>query len=189
MEVRGSILQSVAKFVRSKFGEDGWDHWLAKVTGTAREIYVGTIDPERWYPLKATLIEPTANVAQLFYNWDLKKAAWDLGRFSADFKFKGARKILVKIPSPNYYIRKGVEFLPSFYRPAKLNVEENREGFARVRVTLFPDMDTTTQFRIAGWMQRGLELNGCKNVEVQITKALTNFDPYSEYQVSWAMKR
>jgi hypothetical protein len=39
--------------------------------------------------------------------------------------------------------------------------------------------------RIAGWMQRALEINGCKNIIVKMPKSLTKGDPVTEYLVNW----
>jgi hypothetical protein len=38
--------------------------------------------------------------------------------------------------------------------------------------------------RIAGWMQRALEINGCKNVTLKIPKSLARGDSVTEYSVT-----
>ena len=186
MDVRGAILISLIQHVRQEFGQGGFAKWLNLVTPEARLILLSEIDEEGWYPLKTAMIEPMSNMAQAFYNWDLKKAAWLFGRFSAEYRFKGLKRLLLKLPSANYFVAKAGEFLPSYYRPCTIEVPENDEKRAVVRITEFPEMDKTTEFRIAGWIERGLELNGCKDIQVEIRKSLTNFDRFTEYVIRWA---
>ena len=142
-------------------------------------------DQEAWFPLKEMLIEPMANIAQLFYDWDLKAAAWEFGRLSADVRFHGVLKLLVKIPSPNSPDQQGRRILASYYRPCTISVPVSEPKFCLVRITHFPEMDKTTEFRICGWMERALEIAGCKDVKVDIVKSLTNFQPVSEYELRW----
>ncbi len=184
-EVKGVVIKSTAKMILDKFGQYGLKKWLELISPAARRIYTSEINPEAWFPLKELLIEPMANIAQLFYDWDLKKAAWDFGRMSADFRFQGISKLLVKIPKPNTLIEKAGEFMTSYYRPCQINVPLSDKKHCVVRITQFPDLDKTTEFRICGWMQRALEISGCKNVKVEIVKSLTNFQPVSEYELRW----
>ena len=188
MLVRGKAIVIIPVFIKKKFGEEGLIYWLSKITPEARLVYDSKIDENNWFPLKTILIEPTANIAHLFYNWDLTTAAWELGRFSADNRFSGIAKLLVKFPTPNYFINKGVEYLPDYYKPCELKIVENSDGFSVLRITYFPEMDKTTEYRIGGWMARGLEMNGCKNLRVDITKSLTSFNAYTEYQITWRKK-
>lgn len=188
MMVRGKTIILIPPFIKKKFGEEGLIYWLNKITPQARKVYDGKIDVNAWYPLKEILLEPTANIAGLFYEWKIQPAAWELGRYSAEYRFAGVGKILIKFPSPNYFVSKGVEYLTDYYRPCELQVHENGDGYAVVRVTRFPEIDKTVEFRIGGWIERGLEMNGCKDLNVEITKYLTHFDPYTEYSIHWRPK-
>jgi hypothetical protein len=166
MQVRGKAIVVIPGFIKKNFGEEGLIYWLSKITPEARHIYESKIDGNKWYSLKTVLIEPTANIAHLFYNWNLKSAAWELGRYSADNRFGGISKLLIKFPCES-------------------RIVENSDGLSILHITCFPEMDSTTEFRIGGWIQRGLEINGCKNLQVNITKSLTRFDAYTEYQINW----
>jgi hypothetical protein len=185
MQVRGKAIVVIPGFIKKNFGEEGLIYWLSKITPEARHIYESKIDGNKWYSLKTVLIEPTANIAHLFYNWNLKSAAWELGRYSADNRFGGISKLLIKFPSPNFFVNKGAGYLSEYYRPCESRIVENSDGLSILHITCFPEMDSTTEFRIGGWIQRGLEINGCKNLQVNITKSLTRFDAYTEYQINW----
>ncbi|MCJ7524472.1 MAG: hypothetical protein MUP71_04510 [Candidatus Aminicenantes bacterium] len=184
-EVKGVIIHSIPKSILDKFGHYGLKRWLELISPHARNVYSSTVDQDAWFPLKETLVEPMANIAQLFYDWDLKAAAWDFGRMSADVRFHGVLKLLVKIPSATSLINKAGEFLASYYRPCSIYVPVKEPKFCVVRISQFPELDKTTEYRICGWMERALEISGCKEVKVDIVKSLTNFQPLSEYELRW----
>lgn len=184
-EVKGVIIQSIPKTILDKFGQYGLKRWLELISTHARKVYGSAIDQEAWFHLKETLSEPMANIAQLFYDWDLQAASWEFGRLGADIRVRGIHKILVKIPSPNSWVDKAGRHLLSCYRPCTIETPVNEPKHALLRVTYFPQMDKTTEFHICGWMQRALEIGGCKKVTVEILKSLTNFQPVSEYEVRW----
>ncbi len=185
MLVSGKVLIPMPKFVAKNFGKEGLERWLAAISVEAHRVFIFPIKPAGWYPLRDTLIKPTANIAQLFYNWDLKAAAWDLGRFSADSGLKNVFKLFVKLGPTQFFFNKATEFLASYYRPSAIEIVEVKNNSGIFRITEFPEMEKAVEYRIAGWVQRALEINGCKNVTIEIPKSLTDFKPYSEFRVSW----
>ncbi len=185
MEVKGRAIKSIQKYVREKFGQKGFDRWLDAISAEAYIVYSQPIDTNAWFPLKPILINPMANIAQLFYQWNLKDAAWEFGRYSADFGLKGPYRLFIKISSSKFFLQKASEFMSDYYRPSTIETTEYGDDFAVFRITKFPEMDKTTEYRISGWIERALEINGCKDVKVEITKSLTTFDPYTEFKINW----
>jgi hypothetical protein len=47
-------------------------------------------------------------------------------------------------------------------------------------------MAPVVEQRIAGWIQRALEIHGCRQPAVNITKSLTKGDPCTELDFSWS---
>jgi hypothetical protein len=185
MQVSGKALVPMPKFVTKKFGKEGLDLWLEAISVEAHRVFIFPIKQAEWYPLQDTMTKPTANIAQLFYNWDLKAAAWELGRFSANSGLKNVYKLFVKLGPTEFFFNKAREFLTSYYRPSAIEIVEVNSKNGIFRITVFPEMDKAVEYRIAGWVQRALEINGCKNVTIEIPKSLTNFKPFSEFRVSW----
>jgi len=184
-EVKGVIIASMPKMILEKYGQYGLKKWLELISPTARRIYTSDVNPDAWFPLKEALIEPMANIAQLFFDWDLKKAAWEFGRMSADNRFHGLLKLLVKLPKTNTLVEKAGEYLGSYCRRCTITVPLSDTNHCIVRISHFPELDKTTEYRICGWIERSLEISGGKNVKVEITKSLTNFQPVSEYDLRW----
>jgi len=185
MEVKGSILVSIPKYVKKNFGKDGFHNWFSYLSVDAKKIYFSKINENEWYPLKVSLIEPMANIAQVFYKWDLKKAAWELGRFSADYSIGTLKKLLFKVGSTVFFLNKAGEFMDGYYRPATIIAKEVKEGEGIFQITKFPEIENTVEYRIAGWMERVLEIAGNKDISVEITSSLAKLDPYTEFLVKW----
>ena len=150
----------------------------------AKNVYTYPIKKDEWFPLRQMMIEPTQLICDLFYNKSLKGAS-DCGRFSAEIGLKGISKLLVKLSNPKIIINKASTIMSTYYRPSKLEVQEYSDGNGIVHITQFPESDSYIEYRIAGWMERALEISGCRNVDVNITRTLTKDDPYTEYRITW----
>jgi hypothetical protein len=184
MQVKGSAIAFMPKIISKKYGEDALYQWLAKLSPYARELYISPISPQQWFPLKEALVEPTAIICQMFHNWDLQ-GAWELGRYSAEFGLRGIYKFFIRFGSPEFLINKAGDILPTYYEPSAIEVVNQGRGMAQVRITRFPEIDRIIEMRIGGWMQAALEICGCQNVRVEITKSLTRFQSCTEYEILW----
>jgi hypothetical protein len=184
MEIKGTGLASLPKFIQSKFGAEGFARWLASLAPEAQEIYQGDILISNWYPLSALYTEPTKAFCQVFYNGDLK-GAWDAGRYDADFSLKGVYSVFVKFGTPSIIIKQSSKIISAYFRPSKLEVVERTSNSATVRITEFSEINEYAEHRIGGYMERSLELNDCQDIKIKITKSASSGDQYTEYTVSW----
>ena len=154
------------------------------MTTEAREVYGSSIKKKDWYPLRDILSEPTKTMCGLFYNKSTR-GAWVCGRYSAELGLKGFYKVLVKLATPNILIKKAGTIIRSYYRPCSIEVVESSKNNVVLRITEFPEIDTIIECRIAGWMERAVEICGCRYVSVKIACSLTKYQQYTEYRVSW----
>ncbi len=185
MEVKGSVIASMPSFIENNFGKAGLSKWMEEISEGARNVFSIKIDEDNWYPLTVTLTEPMANLAHLFYEWDLKIASWELGRFSADFSVSSVKKLFFKFGSTKFFLNKAAEFMDGYYRPAKISPISVEEGEGIFHITKFDEIEKTVEFRIAGWIERVLEIAGNKNISVEVTQSLKDFKPYTEFLVKW----
>ena len=184
VEVKGTAIITVPLFIKERFGEGGLNQWIDALTPEARKVYQASVFASSWYPLKELLIEPLRKMCALFYAGDLKGAK-ESGRFSADYSLKGIYKIFVKLSSPESIVRRAGSILPMYYTPSEMKVVESRKGQGIVQITKFPDMDQVLEIRIAGWMERALEISGGKQPNIKITRSLTAGDSLSEFLATW----
>lgn len=183
-KVKGEAMLSIPLFIIKKYGNKAYNRWLNSLSPEAKKVYSSPIHKSDWYPLKEMIIEPTMKICELFYNNSLR-GAWDCGRYSAEYGLKGVYKVLVKLSSPLVLIKKGSSILPTYYKPTELEVVEHGKDFAIVHIKKFPEIDKSIENRIAGWMERAVEVTGCKHVTVNITKSMADKAKYTEYKIYW----
>jgi len=82
MEVKGTAVASIPKFIEDKFGADGLKRWLESLNADANYVYSVNILPGKWYSLYEILVEPTRQLCNVFYGGNMK-GAWETGRFNA----------------------------------------------------------------------------------------------------------
>ncbi|GEM_PF-699468 len=185
MQVRGRVISSTPKFILKNFGKEGYQKWAEAISLNAYKVYNDPIDEEKWFSLRESLIKPFSNIAQLFYDWDVKKACWEMGRFNADYGFTNVSKLRIKVGSTHSIFEKSDELINSNYKPCSTSLISTSDFSRLFRIKDFPEMDKTIEFHTAGWMERILEINGCKKIQVDISKSLTQAHPYSELKISW----
>jgi len=181
VEVKGTSVYTVPEFVRRKFGSR-YDEWLDSLSPSSRKIIEGALAYD-WYPLQEALIEPTEKFCDLFYGGE-EKGALEMGRFSAEFALKGIYKIFVKIGSPSFVISRASQIFSTYLRPGGMEVVERSSKRVVLHVVL-PESHGLLDLRIAGWMERALEMSGAKEPEIEITRSITKGDTVTEFVARW----
>lgn len=184
MDVKGTAVATLPLFIKHKFSDNGFNQWLNALSPEAKEVFSHQVMATSWFPLKSILVEPTQKMCTLFYNGNAR-GAWENGRFSADHALKGVYKIFIKLGSPEFLIKKASTILPTYYRPCTMELVSNQSQSAQVRITEFKEIDPTIEARIGGWIERALEISGCKDVKVSISQSLTTGKDYSEFCITW----
>ena len=54
MQVKGSAIMAMPKFVSEKHGDYGFKKWLDALSPQAKQVYGGHIMANNWYPFKET---------------------------------------------------------------------------------------------------------------------------------------
>lgn len=184
MKVKGTAVKSIQQFVREKH-PDQYDHWLKSLPVEAQRVMQDAIYATNWYSLHQAVVLPTEHIAHLFFNNDTKKGAWELGRYSAEIALSGVYKVFVKMSSPSFIINRATRIFSTYYHPATMIVPEKSDKSIVVHITEFETPHSTVENRIAGWVERALELSGCKEIKFTISKSLTLGDDLTEFLVSW----
>ncbi len=184
MEVKGAAIIIIPPFIKDRFGEEGFNQWIDALTPEARKVYQAPLLVSNWYPLRESLIESLRKMCDLFYDRHVKGAR-ESGRFSADYSLKGIYKIFVKLGSPEFMLRRAGTILPVYYTPSEMKVVECQKGQGIMQITKFSEMDKVLEIRIAGWMERAVEISGGKQPSIKITRSLTAGDPLSEFVATW----
>lgn len=184
MEVKGTAITVFPLFIEDRFGERALENWLDSLPEGSSKFFREGIDINRWYPYRQACVEPTVQVCQMFYEGKAS-GAWELGRYSADYALMGFYRSVVKLNTLNLYVERGGVMIAEYYRPCRSRTVSVEKGRAVIRVEDFPESHILVENRIAGWMQRAMEIRGCHRVGVEMKRSLASGDPFSEYIISW----
>lgn len=183
MEIKGPAVKSIPDYVK-KNHKARYTEWLDSLSSESKKIMGNPVYSTSWYPVKEAAIEPTEKMAQLFFSNRIE-AAWEAGKYSAESTLKGVYRIFVKASSPQYIISRASKVFTTYYRPSEMKVIDSTDKTVLVHITEFGEPNALLEYRIGGWMEKALELSGCKEVKVHIKKSLTKGDSVTEYSIRW----
>ena len=184
MEVKGSAVVVLPKFIKSNFGTKNFNLWLNSLSEEAKEVYKSKVLITSWFPLKTIFSEPTRKMCELFYKKDIM-GAWEVGRFSAEYALGGFYRAYVKNATTQALTKRASQIFGAYYRPSSMRIENIGEKRTILKITEFPEMDIIVEMRILGWIEKVLEICGCRNINLNVVKSLCQGDSTSEIDVTW----
>lgn len=183
MKVKGTAIVSLPDFIRGKLGEKKCGAWLESLPPRSKTIYSNQILGWKWYPMKYAMSIPLKNMCDMFYAGS-DDGAWESGRHSARVALKNVHHPVARGP-PEALIKRTEKLFTIYYTPSVAEAVEVSSGRGVLRLTYFAELNTFIEARLAGYLERGLEICGAKEVMVSITSSLTKGRPYSEFSLSW----
>ncbi len=184
MDIKGTAVKSIDEFVRKRFKDD-YNKWLTSLPESSRKIFFEGVLSNQWYSVKDAAIIPTEKIGELFYDKDNKKAAWECGRYSAESALTGIYKIYVKLSKPYHLIDRASRIFAAYYYDSVMSTRNHGKTSVDVVIEEFPFPSTVIEYRIAGWMESALELSGCHDVKILISKSLTRGDKETVFNLTW----
>jgi len=165
MDAKGTAVKTIPAFVKSAYPHE-YFNWIESLPQISKEIMLNPIMATDWFSATDAIIIPTTSIAEKFFNYDIKKAAWQLGRYSSDIALKGIYKIFIKITTPGFILSRASSMLETYYRPCTVKVVESKERSATVLFSGFPPDTEVIFYRIGGWAENTFEAVKCKNVSI-----------------------
>ncbi len=184
MKVKGTVLSSIDRFVKDNF-PNKHKEWKSKLPVASQKLYNEAIMATHWYDVDSGVIQPTKLVGEMFYDYNIKKAAWESGDYSAKVALTGIYKVFVLISTPAFMMARARKIMESFYDQAVIEVVDNRSKGITLHITEFPGANEIIDHRIAGWMDRALSICGCKELQTKITKSIAKGDELTEFVIDW----
>ena len=183
MEIKGAAVKSITDFVKEKHASE-FASWMKELPLESQQI-LSDIRSNNWYPIEEAAIAPTKLTGKIFFNNDISKAAWELGRYSAEVALKGIYKVYVKLSSATHIISRGSRIIEAFYMPSKLEVVDKRSNSIKIVFLEFDSKSEVIENRVGGWCEKALEISGCKDVKIKITSSLTKGDANTTIECNW----
>jgi hypothetical protein len=184
MKVKGTIISSIQTFVKDKFS-NRYQEWQQSLPSASQQILTNTVMASEWYDIESGLLAPTRLLAKMFYDGDLEKTSWEMGRYSAEVGLTGIYKVFVLIATPQFIMKRGGKILASFYQPSILTTSNERPKGVDILITEFENSTIITESRIGGWMEKALEICGVKNITIDKIKSIAEGDNITHYVVNW----
>ena len=184
MKIKGLTIKTTPEFVKKNFPAR-YHEWLNALPAPSRDIMANFIVVNQWYPITDALTVPLRMVGQIFYDNDWKKAVWEMGRFDAEDALTGIYKLYVRLGSPGHLISRAGRIMAAYYDDAEINIVASEKNRIVLHIVRFDEADEAIEYNMAGWIQRALEISGCKSVEIELTSSLARKDPVSEFIITW----
>jgi hypothetical protein len=184
MSVKGTAVAALPKFIEQKLGRDKYDQWFKALPAESKKLFSDEILASAWYPIKDACVAPTEAMCRLFYG-EQSQGARELGAFSAEVGLRGIYRAFVKLHSFPAFMNRSCAILEAYYRPCAAEVTEISANRACLKIKVFPGDAALVEYRIAGWMEKAMQIHGKKNPRVEIVKSLTRNDPYTELVATW----
>ncbi len=183
MNIKGSAVKSIKDYVETHHPEK-LNEWINSLPEESKKIFSNPIYATNWYPIDNAAVIPTEKIGEIIFN-SANKGAWESGRYSAEVSLNGIYKVFIRVLNPAYLIQRASKILPTYYSPSAMEVVEQGTKSVKVHITEFSNPNEIIEFRIAGWIERALEITKCKDLSVNITKSLAKGDNVTEYSISW----
>jgi hypothetical protein len=170
-KVKGSTVLPRLDYVKQKGGD------LEKILSLvnpdfAREVKKGIL-LNTWYDFSGYL-ELSRGADEVMGKGDLA-LVWDMGRFSAEYAFRGIYKMFYKIGTPEWVMKMGMSVWKQYYDTGKAQVVMEKVAKGKQARVCIEGYDPAAKGfdvfwrSVGGWTERSIELSGGKNVKV--TKA------------------
>lgn len=184
MKIKGTAVQTIPDFIKQTH-PTRYNEWFDALSPASQKIFKGMIITNGWFPMSEALVEPLKTTASLFYHSNQETAARTMGRFSANAALTGVYKFFVKIGSPIFLIERSSSLMKTYFDPSEIKVLNSTPKGCTMQITHFPEPDEIIEWNIAGWIERALEISGCKNPKAVVTKSLAKKHETTEICISW----
>jgi hypothetical protein len=184
MEIKGSAVKSIPDYIR-KTHPDKYHDWMEAMPESSQHFFKEGILPSNWYPMREAAIIPTEALGQILFQ-DASVGAWQCGRYSAETALTGIYKFFIKAASPFFIVDRAGKIFTTFYQPSMMEVVEKGSDYVVLHITRFDEPSHLIESRVAGWIEKAMEIHGFGYVVVNITKSLARGDSLTEMHVSWS---
>lgn len=183
--VRGTNLILLKEFVKTKFGEDGFQKWITAMQPSSSLIFKNDILSDEWYPYMPAFHNPYRLVCDLFYegaNTGIKEIA----EYSYNRIIPNWIKTLT-IFLPKYFILSySTEFIfKNLFDPVSIEIIKSRKGILIAHIKDFNEDSDVLELSILYWASSLLEsINNMKST-IEITKSMKEGNAYTELLLKW----
>lgn len=184
MQVKGTGIKTTKEFVKTKFSNK-YNQWLNALPTHSKKLYEDTLNVGQWFDADTAYYKPIDTIVKELYGNNAAKAGDELGRFSAELALKGIYKVFLLVATPQYLMKRAAQMMQAFYNPSEIEVSQTQKNQVTFIIKKFDNINVATEYRIAGWCTRALELCSCNNVNYKMAKQLSKGMNQTEIVFNW----
>jgi predicted hydrocarbon binding protein len=184
VEIKGTALSSVQRYVLERFGDDKWREVLAALQPAERAQIEGGILVSAWYPF--SLFIRTVQVAEAQLSAQVPRLHREMGRAAAEYGLTTFYKIFFKVGSPQFIITRSAKVWRTYYTSGEMRVVASETGHAVVELVGFEEPARELCERLPGFFERTVELSGGRDVKLLHTKCVNRGEPSCRFEAWWS---
>lgn len=151
MEIKGTAVKITQEFVIEKYPVK-YNVWLESLPENSKILFNKGILASNWYSLIDAVLVPTEKVAEICYNNDIKKAAFEVGFYSAIKALSGVYKIFVKIAALDFVLKRTKSIFSTYYLNGSFDMISSDDNKVEFIAKGFTKGEELIFERIAGWV-------------------------------------
>ena len=137
VQIKGTALGSVQRYVHEHFGEAKWRELLAALDPAERSQIEGGILVSAWYPF--ALFIRIVQVAEAQLSAQVPRLHREMGRAAAEYGLTTFYKIFFKVGSPQFIITRSAKVWRTYYTSGEMAVPVCENGHAVVELIGFEE--------------------------------------------------
>jgi hypothetical protein len=182
-DVKGSAIAARVRFVRERFGDEGYARLVASVDDASRARLAGRILAHEWVPF-ALFRGLNVEADRLFGKGDLQ-LCYEMGRYSAEVNLPSLYRLFYRLRTPMFIFRKAARLWDVHYTSGKLTPIEERAGAIRLEIEGFAEPHRAHCMSVLGWAARSGELSGGRLRQAEETRCRTRGDAVCVLTLDW----
>jgi hypothetical protein len=151
MEIKGTAVIGTLNYIKNNYSSR-YTEWFTALPAESQKIYDDIIMTGNWYPLKEAILDPTATAGKLFFDGNIEKAAYEMGKESAFQALRGIYKIFVKIASVDFVLKRSKSVFSTYYSGGVIDIISRTPQKVDFAITGFKKGEELVFHRIAGWI-------------------------------------
>jgi len=180
-KTKGISATNMREFVQERFGGNAWDEFSAQLADEDRDALTG-LTAIQWFDLElyARMLNTMDTV---FGDGDLAVVR-DFGRWGAERDLKSLFRILLRVVSPAYLLKKTTQVWTRYHDSGTWQMEAVPGG-AHGRLDGLGVVDRALCAELTAYLPRLVELVGGQNVSCKHPACRADGAPACEYAAEW----
>ena len=183
--VKGITLIILKEFIKTKFGEEGYQRWVTEMEPSSALIFKNDISSKEWYPYMTSFHKPYKLVCDLFYagaNTGIKEIS---EYHYSQIIPKYIRPLLFFVPKHFALTYAAEHIFPDLFDPAKIELIKARKKLLVVHLTNFNEDPEVIELAVLAWSSLLLESLTHIRSSMEITKSIKDGEIYTEFVLKW----